>query len=143
MAGIGLGGVPGDEHRPVAVVGQAEEREGAFLHRAFDRAGLRLPLHDLGRVDDDRLNGPVPVEVEPEDEEGGLGGDDRADLVGEGEAMSRLPPLLGDKRLHELAEPLPFGVVEEGPVGHAGFDDLDPVVGEGCRGPASEESHLG
>jgi hypothetical protein len=105
--------------------------------------GLRLVGDDVGGVDDDRLHGPVPVEVEPQDEEGGLGGDDRADLVGEGETPGGLPPLLLDDRLHELSETLALGPVEESPVGHAPLDDLHPVVGKALRGPAPEEPHLG
>lgn len=97
--------VPGDDHRPSAVLREPEDSERVRGDGPEGRAGPHAGGLQRGRVHDDAAHQPVVVRSEREDEQRGLGGDDDADCVVEVEAACRLPPLGGQQAIGQLEQP--------------------------------------
>jgi hypothetical protein len=144
VAGVPPGGVPGDQHR-TAVVGLAQQVDVALGEGAVHLAGLDLvPTHGPGMHDH---GGDVLVGVDAfgaaEHQQGGQRADHRADLVGELEAMGRLPPAGGHELVEELGQAKLLVGVELAPVGHAGARRWPPSRGPVQRDWRRKNRHRG
>ena len=123
------------------MVGLAVDGAGGVHQHALGRPGHRgRPAHRPG-AHDDRADTVERRSVEPEGEQAGVAGDERAHLVGQLEAARRLPPLGAQQLVGELAQAVTLGAVEERPVRRTGGEDVPPPGGQTRTVPGEEPVH--